>query len=171
MMFLQPRSNGFTLIELIATFLILGIMSSFALPPLSRQLQNERLNSATKTLAAWIDDQRKRAIQQSSPCDLEFNLTDASISSECDNDSDSTFQTLNLRDQLLNSDTLILSITEGAKNWTFTPRGTTIATAEVQLSFEETDELGRCIRLTAPLGLIRSARQNREGKCDYTTAF
>ncbi len=169
MMFLQPRSNGFTLIELIVTVSILGIMSSFALPPVFRQLQNERLNSATKTLAAWIDDQRKRAIQQSSPCDLEFNLTDASISSECDNDS--TVQTLNLRDQLSNSDTLILSITEGANNWTFTPRGTAIATAEVQLSFKETNELGRCIRLTAPLGLIRSARQNREGKCDYTTAF
>ena len=69
--------SGFTLVELLIATSILGILSGLAIPSFFRQWEDERLNAANKTLVAWVDDQRKRAIQNSIPCDVTFDLTNA----------------------------------------------------------------------------------------------
>ena len=114
MISLQTRSDGFTVLEMMVIVIIIGILSGLALPPISRQWQDERLKAGATTMAKWIDDQRKRAIQNSSPCDLGLNLGNASISSTCDYEA--TTQTLNLRDEVSDIDTIVLTITEGLSN-------------------------------------------------------
>ena len=161
--------SGFTLVELLIATAILGILSGLAIPSFFRQWEDERLNSANKTLAAWVDDQRKRALQNSIPCDVTFDLTNAIASSKCDHET-TIGESLDLRSLISNSNGINMSMVEGTNLWTFSPRGTTTSAAELQLTLTGSDDLGRCLRLMAPLGLLRSGRLNQEGQCDYTTA-
>ena len=161
--------SGFTLVELLIATAILGILSGLAIPSFFRQWEDERLNAANKTLAAWVDDQRKRAIQNSIPCDVTFDLINAIASSQCDHETTSG-ESIDLRSLISNSEGINMSMVEGSNLWTFSPRGTTTSAAELQLTLTGSDDLGRCLRLMAPLGLLRSGRLNQEGQCDYTTA-
>jgi len=161
--------SGFTLVELLISTAILGILSGLAIPSFFRQWEDERLNAANKTLVAWVDDLRKRAIQNSIPCDITFDLTNAIASSQCDHET-TIKQSIDLRNLISNSNGINMTMIEGTNRWTFSPRGTTTSAAELQLSLTGSDDLGRCIRLMAPLGLLRSGRLNQEGQCDYTTA-
>lgn len=165
----QRLDSGFTLLELMAIVAIAGILAGLAIPNFTRNWQDERLNSAGKQTIAWLDDLRRKAIQQSSPCSAEISTNPASLTGSCQNAPDQ-ISTLNLSAEITNIDQLTLSLVNNSPSvWIFTPRGTTTTDAELRMSLAGSD-LGRCIRLLEPLGLLRSGKL-RSGTCTYTTSY
>ena len=167
----STQSNkGFSLLELLLAVSIIGIISSITLPSFFREWEDTRLNAANKALSSWLDDQRRKAIQNSSPCDITINANQVSATSQCDFES-AIGSSLDLPSQIEQTDGLTLSINQGISSWSFSPRGTTTTSTELRLSLDGSQDLGRCLSLSAPLGLIRTARLTTEGTCDYTTAY
>ena len=161
--------KGFSLLELLLAVSVLGIMSGIALPSFLRQWEDTRLNAANRALSSWLDDQRRKAIQNSSPCDISIDTSQARAISQCDfeNGMGSSLKLPSVIDQggfnaLYQSRRFLLELLS---------RGTTTTTTELHLSLDGSEDLGRCLSLSAPLGLIRTARLKTEGVCDYTTPY
>ena len=169
---MQTQTQGFTLVELILVVSIIGLFSGIALPNFLSNWEDERLNATTKTVVAWLDDLRRKAIQNSVPCRATWDLANTTLSAQCDHET-STSSTLNLRAEISNSENLAVNLRAGDPTvWIFTPRGTSTTDAQATLTLTGSNsDPGRCLRLSAPLGLIRAAKRTSAGQCDYTTRY
>ena len=167
--------NGFTLLELMLVVALIGLLSGIALPNFLSNWDDERLNATTKITVAWLDDLRRKAIQNSVPCRATWDVANSSLSAQCDHET-SPSGSLNLKSEISNSENLSVSLrTDDPTVWIFTPRGTSTTDAEATITLTGSKDPGRCLRVTAPLGLIRAAKRrlSEEGNytCDYTTEY
>ena len=113
--------------ELLVIVALVGILAGLAIPNFLRNWQDERLNSANKQAIAWLDDLRRKAIQQSSPCRVVISTSPPQMIGSCDSDSVST-STLNLTAEIPNLDQLTFELVGNSPStWVFTPRGTTLS--------------------------------------------
>ena len=169
-------TNGFTLIELMVVVALIGLISGIALPSFLSNWEDERLNATTKITVAWLDDLRRRAIQNSVPCRATWDVANSSLSAQCDHETDPSGN-LYLKSEISNSEKLAVSLRSSDPTiWIFTPRGTSTTDAEATFTLMgSSSDPGRCLRVTAPLGLIRAAKKRLSGEgnytCDYTTQY
>ena len=169
---LKPNnSQGFTLLEGILVASIIGIAAAIAMPNFFSLRQREHLNNASKVTVGWLDDLRRKAIQKSVPCRATWDTSAGILSGQCDNE-ESISSRLNINDGIADGvDQISVTIEEGPSIWVFTPRGTSTTQGAVRFSLPDNNDHGRCLKLTAPLALIRAAKQTSTGECDYTTGF
>ena len=164
----KPQDQGFSLVELIVVTVLIGLVSGISLPLLTRNLENEQLNAATKVAAAWLDDIRRQAIQNSIPCRVVIDNANTSLNGSCDDLTDST-RSLNLSDEIQSKQPITLTRTDtGTTEIVFTPRGTATSGADLELSFSASP-LGRCLRVMAPLGLVRLG-QRIDSACRFSSS-
>jgi len=184
----QSKAYGFTIIELITTLSIAGILAGVVIASFYQSYERERLRAASRILAGWLDEQRRAAIQNSSPCDVSIDISDTTALSKCDS-LGSTLVTFDLASELNDDKLVIENISGGTCDpiWSFSPRGTvaqaettsslytagvnclpTTANLELRLSLNGSNASNRCIYLTYPLGVIKQARLTVSGTCDYT---
>jgi prepilin-type N-terminal cleavage/methylation domain-containing protein len=188
---LSPR--GFTLVELMITVVILGILAGISSVAFTRNWRAERVKSASRETAAWLDEVRRIAIQRATPCrirvdralrQLKLDPNPNNISQFCSGD---LYETLDLSARIQNSSELVLCSTDlgdndpamtslncngqqtGSSTLVVTPRGT--ATSGLLIKFHMPQAgADRCVAVMAPLGQVRSGKATTTG-CDFTTAF
>ena len=183
----QKRNEeaGFSLIELMAVVIIVGILSGLAIPSFQRNWQQERLKAATREATTWLEDVQLRAVQQSQTCVIQVIDSTATLQPSTNTNSCINISTLNLRNSVENAEklaicsqaALIPSNVECNSNSsqttpteiTITPRGTVSQGGLIKLHFSETIP-NRCIAITQPLGMVRQGIERSNG-CDYNTAF
>ena len=165
---LSSQEQGFSLVELTVVMALIGLMSGISLPLLTRNLANEQLNATTKVAAAWLDDIRRQAIQNSTPCRIVADSANTSLNASCDDLANSS-SILKLSDEIQSQQTITLTRTDtGTTEIVFTPRGTATSGADLELSFAGSP-LGRCLRVMAPLGLVRLG-QRIDSACRFSSS-
>lgn len=76
-----PRERGFTLLELMIAFAIVGILSAVAIPSISSWIQNSRIDAAAQTLSAGILLARSEAITRNQ--DIHVSSADGNVLHIC----------------------------------------------------------------------------------------
>ena len=127
---ISRNDNGFTLLELILVVALIGLLSGIALPNFLSNWDDERLNATTKITVAWLDDLRRKAIQNSVPCRATWDVANSSLSAQCDHETGPS-SNLYLKSEISNSENLSVNLrTSDPTTWIFTPRGTSTTDAE-----------------------------------------
>lgn len=68
------RAGGFTIVEVLVTLLVLGLITAMVVPNLGAFVPKAKLDAAAKVLAANIDHMRSEARIQGKRCSLELDL-------------------------------------------------------------------------------------------------
>ncbi|MFC4260134.1 GspH/FimT family pseudopilin [Marinobacter lacisalsi] len=63
-MYVRERSSGFTMIELLITIAILGIILAFAVPSFQTMIENNRVTSQANSLLSAVNHARTEAIKR-----------------------------------------------------------------------------------------------------------
>jgi prepilin-type N-terminal cleavage/methylation domain-containing protein len=189
----KGSSLGFTLMELMVTMAILGILAGISFVSFTRNWRDERVKAASRETAAWLDEVRRMAIQKATPCRIRVDreLRQLSLAPNPENTSEfcssALYTPLDLPTRIQNSSELVLCSTDlgdsdpattslncngsqtGSSTLVVTPRGT--ATSGLLIKFHMPQAgTDRCVAVMAPLGQIRSGKATSNG-CDFTTAF
>lgn len=184
---------GYTLVELMVTVSLVGILAGLSIVSFGRNWRAERLKAASRETTAWLDEARRIAIQKAKPCRISINRAELSFSLDPNPDNpeefcpDSLYGPLEIRNTVQNSGAIVMCSSElengdpaqtslscsgsqsGSSSLIFTPRGT--ATTGILIKFHMPEAgADRCIAVMAPLGQIRSGKTTATG-CDFTTAY
>jgi Tfp pilus assembly protein FimT len=155
--------------ELMVVIVIVGIISGLAIPNFQQRWEDERLNSAAKLTTSWLEDLRRKAIQNSTVCRAVIDSAAATFTGTCDHQPTQS-SILDLQQEITNTSGLSFSLQGGSPStWVFTPRGTTTTDGDLRINLVGSRH-ARCLRLLEPLGSLRSGKL-RSGLCVYTTSY
>lgn len=194
----KQQQLAFTLVEMMVTVSIVGILAGVSIVAFTRNWRDERVKSATQESSAWLDEIRRIAIQRAAPCVVELNQATAAFSlieqaGSCNQPAAPGVPSDDVagftpRTSIQAAQNLIICGTvlagpdpatialpcstaqTGSIQTTFTPRGTVTKGLLLKFHMDEANT-DRCIAVIAPLGQIRPGRANANGTCNFETAF
>jgi prepilin-type N-terminal cleavage/methylation domain-containing protein len=74
--------QGFTLIEMVVTIAVMGILAAIAAPSFSAWLNNKKVDDVAAQIEGAIREAQAQAIKESKPCTLSISKTDAQVTSD-----------------------------------------------------------------------------------------
>ena len=189
----RQKKSGFTMLELIITCTLVGVLSSVAIINLSPAVNKERLKSTARSIENWINQQRALAMQHGLTCEIQIDQSQKTLTSQVANSIPPKSC------DLLLSDPSILNINEEFKNGSnhlsisfqslisdpskptgvrFSFRGfsenfniNSSNSLEIRLSHKDL-ETQRCIKIASPIGLIRDGyTTDSMSPCTYNQPF
>ena len=166
----KPTRNGFTTMELMIVLVIVAILSAVAIPNLQSAMRREQLTATSLGIVNWLERVRNQAVQDMEPCELSISTDDASGASfaiTSDSPGCSELTTFNITEQDNTPSDISLVLSDSDSVFSFSPRGSVNRDQEMELTIEGSPNT-RCIKVVAPVGLIRTGIK-REGACSYDT--
>jgi prepilin-type N-terminal cleavage/methylation domain-containing protein len=172
--------TGFSIIEILVTVVILGILSSISIAVTNIELQRARINTVQIAIAGWLQVIQRAALlnkssdSNSGGCSVAFStgsgktngspLATASPSAECGPNNQLEVEVNNL-----GNSTIGLTANSSA---IFTPRGSVIYpnsgdSLEIQVQLSNSS-LIRCVRLNGIAGVVEVGSGNGSSCTDYT---
>lgn len=188
------KDQGFSLVELMVTIAIAGILAGISIADFSQRWGQERLLGASRTLHSWLDEQRRFAIQKAGTCQLMINTTAASLDASPATielaSSPAPVTTPNIcagqapiliRNTVSNGGSIQLSVspaTAQAIRFSFRGLSQGVSTdaslpnsVELRLKLPNISR-ERCVKVVNPLGMIRNGTaSNSESSCSYSQSF
>lgn len=185
---------GFSLVELMVTIAIAGILAGISIADFSQRWGQERLLNASKTLHSWLDEQRRYAMQKAGTCQLSINTSTANLSAAPTpitlTTSPSTVTTpnicagrapINIRDTVSNGSQIAMSVNPPSAeairfsfrglSETVSTEGATTSSIEIRLALPNISRQ-RCVKVVNPLGIIRNGMANTgNSACSYSQSF
>ena len=190
---LALEGEGFTLVELIITCTLVGVLSSIAIVNLSPTLDKEKLKSTARIIENWINIQRTMAMQHGLTCEIQFDessniipsqITQLSPPKSCDPSSNNPSK-LDINEGLTNDNKNFSLFLQAPKSDPSKPAGVrfsfrgfsenfnldTSNLLEIALSHKDL-KAERCIKIASPIGLIRDGyRISQSSPCIYNKPF
>lgn len=179
--------QAFTLIEVIVTIILVGILTSVALANLLQRRDRERLGTSSKAIAAWLDERRTQAMAAmeesgTGACVIDIDPKLATLTSKeslstilasklkvaniCRTDGD-----LKLAAVSPGSSSIQLNSLDSKSQIVFTFRGTSPTDVELFLTIPNL-KAKSCVKVLKPLGLIRIGKSAANSSdCDYTKPY
>ena len=165
----KPAISGFTIYELMVVLVIVAILSGVALPSLRSSMRREQLAATSIGIVNWLERARNQAVKDMEPCRLSISTDDSSNASfaiTSDSPSCSELTTLNIAEQDNKPADISLVLSDTSeREFSFSPRGSVSQDQEIELTMEGSPTT-RCIKVVAPVGLIRSGIKRGEN-CSY----
>ncbi len=79
----KKRNSGFTLIEMLVTIIIVGVIAAISAPNLAGLLNRYRVNSALEEVEGAIKEAQKQAMRSGKSCTITINTVSKAISGGC----------------------------------------------------------------------------------------
>jgi prepilin-type N-terminal cleavage/methylation domain-containing protein len=161
MLFTKCRrgNQGFTLIEVLITIMVTGILAAIAAPSFLSWLNSKRIDDVAAQLEGAIKEAQKEAIKQSKPCTVNLGTTVSAVvtgtSNSCLTTGSRDLSKLGVKILSNNNSGIALSYS-GGDTIDFSFKGTT--TTDKVIVVRQADNSGkpRCLIITSGLGLSRS---------------
>lgn len=197
----KDPAAGFTLYELMITVAVVGILSGVALANYSQRWGEQQLLTRSRSLHAWLDQQRRIAMQQGGTCEISLHAELGTLSADNEEIEIPDGQLPNVcygqapfnANQQSNAGvtTVITHTPEDVQSLLFSFRGFSktsqaisdevtdnptaafhnASTLELRLSQSSLTQQ-RCLKVLHPLGLIREGRApNATQDCIYNSAY
>ena len=144
----QKSDRGFTLIEMMVTLIIVGVIAAIATPNFLGLLNRIRVNNALQELLGAIRETQRMAMRHGKICRLNID-PNTNILNATDNDC--LLATRNINDSVI----IRTNLSGSTPNIPFSPKGTTTKMGTIVLSSNLTDTQ-RCFVISLGLGIMRT---------------
>lgn len=141
-------NSGFTLLEMLATIIIIGIIAAIAAPNFLGLLNRNRVNEAARQVEGALREAQRQALRRGKPCSIDIDETNKIISNPTTNGCLLTNRNLNDLIQLNTNTTTIAFSGKGNITGTTPPI--------LVVSIPNGTSLQRCVVLDSLLGSQRS---------------
>ena len=146
----RKLNSGFTLIEMLATIIIIGIIAAIAAPNFLGLLNRNRVNEAARQIEGALTEAQRQAIRRGRQCSISIDAANNLISNPAAPANGCLLSNRNLNNLIqLNSNTTTITFS-GKGNITATPRPVLV------VSIPNGTDLQRCVVIDSLLGSQRS---------------
>ena len=139
-------NRGFTLIEMIAVAVIVGIIAALAVPNVLGLLHRSRANSAINEIESAIKEAQKLAIREGDSCTVNITAATRTVAGTC-----------LIRNRVFPAP---VSLPNGNQTITFSAKGNTVTPLTVRVSLDNNASIDRCLTVATGLGIMRTGDWN-----------
>jgi len=142
----RKLNQGFTLIEMIAVAVIVGIVAALAVPNVLGLLNRNQANSVISEIESAIKEGQKLAIREGNSCTVNITAATRTVSGTC-----------LIRNRVFQAP---VSLPNGDQTITFSAKGNTNNGVTVRVSLDNNASVDRCLTVATGLGIMRTGDWN-----------
>lgn len=150
----HSKNRGYSLLEMIVTVILVGILAAIAIPSFIGLLERYRVNEGLAKVKGAIKEAQRQAIRRGRRCKIQINTNNRKITVSAPDGS------INYNGCLFNERTLPEGVAIKTNYTTpvisFSPRGNTSSAGTIVVYSADNAQTKKCIVISLGLGIIRN---------------